>query len=277
MPDEKLVADHYSHASLLDVIRAGIEKLGKSPDTVTLEDLGPVEEFHIGGRPASEAFLDQLALSASDRVLDVGCGLGGTSRFVAHRYKSQVRGVDLTNDYIETGKALCQWVGLADQVTLEQGSATALPFADASFDKAYMMHVGMNIADKQLLGTEIHRVLKPGATFGIYDVMRTGEGELVFPVPWASTAEGSVVATPAVYKEALETAGFQITAERNRREFALEFFANLLANNAAASGSPPLGIHLLMGQSTPVKAKNVLTNIENGRIAPVELIATKSS
>ena len=138
-----------------------------------------------------------------------------------------------------------------------------------------MLHVGMNIEDKATLATEVARVLRPGGAYGIYDVMRTGPGVLTFPLPWAVTADLSAVAEPAQYKTALERAGFAITAERNRRDFALSFFAALRAKTAAAGGPPPLGLHLLMGKTTPEKVQNMIENISAGRIAPVELIARK--
>ena len=151
-----------------------------------------------------------------------------------------------------------------------------MPFADSSFDGAYMLHVGMNIVDKEKLGFEVARVLRPGSLFGIYDVMQTGPGELAYPVPWATSPDLSAVAEPERYKEALQAAGFAVTAERNRRDFALAFFAELRAKTAAAGGPPPLGLHLLMGKSTPEKVQNMIDNISKGRIAPVELIARKA-
>ena len=87
-----------------------------------------------------------------------------------------------------------------------------MPFADRSFDGAYMMHVGMNIEDKAALCAEVSRVLRPGARFGIYDVMRTGDGEIAYPVPWATTAATSFLAQPAQYRQALEAAGFSVIA-----------------------------------------------------------------
>jgi SAM-dependent methyltransferase len=277
MPDVDIVSNHYTHGSLLDAIRAGVEGLGKSPDTVSVHDLGPVEEFHIGGRVATESFLDQLDLSSDHHVLDVGCGLGGASRFVAQRYGSRVTGIDLTHEYIETGRVLCSWLGLEHRVALDQGTATAMSYPDGTFDKAYMMHVGMNIADKQRLVSELHRVLRPGGYLGIYDVMRVGDGDLTFPVPWAASADASAVASPDEYKNALKAAGFQITAERNRRAFALDFFARLQAGAATAKGPPPLGLHILMGETAAMKVRNMIENISENRLAPVELIAEKSA
>lgn len=269
------VSHHYTHGSLIDAIRDGIASLGKTPGTITVDDLAPVDEFHIGGRKASADFLDQLGFGADQHILDVGCGLGGAARFVASRYGSRVTGIDLTREYVETGRTLCKWVGLDHRIELHEGSALAMPFAESHFDGVYMLHVGMNIEDKERLATEVARVLRPNSVFGIYDVMRIGPGDLTYPVPWAATADLSAVAEPNRYKNALERAGFAITAERNRRDFALEFFADLRARTAAAGGPPPLGLHVLMGKTTPEKVQNMIDNISKGRIAPVELIAHK--
>lgn len=275
MPDNDLVAEHYTHGTLLEAIRKGVEQLGKTEANVTVEDLGPVEEFHIGGRQASADFLDQLDLGPEDLVLDVGCGLGGVARFAASRYDSHITGVDLTQEYVQTGQVMTKWVGLQNSVVLEQGSATAMTYSDASFDKAYMMHVGMNIADKSSLAKELFRVLKPGGCLGIYDIMRTSEDELTFPVPWASEASGSALASLDEYKLALEASGFNVSAERNRHQSAIAFFDNLQASTNAAGGPPPLGLHIVMGTNAAQKITNMVENVRASRIAPIELFATK--
>lgn len=275
MAESNQVATHYSHGSLLAAILEGVEKLGKSPHTVSIDELGAVDEFHIGGRLATESFLDLMEIADTDHVLDVGCGLGGASRFAAYRYGCRVTGIDLTHEFVETGTALCEWVGLGDRISLEQGDATATAYSDATFDRSYMMHVGMNIADKAQLAREVHRILRPGGRFGIYDIMRMDEAELTFPVPWATTPEASLVSSPDEYKAALEAAGFRVIAERNWQDFALEFFAQVQAKVARAGGPGPLGIHILMGETAAVKVRNMVENVAKNWIAPVEIIAEK--
>lgn len=274
MPDTGSVSEHYTRGDLLEAIREGVRKLGKSEATVTLEELGPVEEFHIGGRQASAEFLDQLNLRAEHFVLDVGCGLGGTARFAASRSGCRVFGVDLTDEYVAVGKVMTRWVRLDGRVSHQQGNATDLPFADACFDRAYMMHVGMNIADKSSLMQELARVLKPGGRLGIYDIMRTSDGELTFPVPWSSNPDDSALGTLEDYKQALQAAGFTIVSERNRHDFAVAFFDRLQASSAG--GLPPLGLHIIMGANAPQKIANMVENVRCSRIAPIELIAEKS-
>lgn len=168
MPDANVVSQHYTHGALVDAIRDGIEKLGKPIEEVHIDDLAPVDEFHIGGRVATEGFLDQLGITRDHHVLDIGCGLGGGSRFAAQRYGCRVTGVDVTPEYVETGNTLCEWVGLNTHIRLRVEDATALPHPDDSFDGAFMMHVGMNIADKESLASELHRVMRPGGKLGIY-------------------------------------------------------------------------------------------------------------
>jgi ubiquinone/menaquinone biosynthesis C-methylase UbiE len=267
------ISEHYTHGQLTAAIERGVVALGKTIESIEVNDLAAVDEFHVGGRQASIEFLEQLSFTPEQHVLDVGCGLGGASRFVASHYGPRVSGIDLTAEYVDTGRHLCAWVGLDGRVSLHHGSALEMPFADASFDQAYMMHVGMNIQDKTGLFSEVRRVLRPGACFGVYDIMRVGSGNLSFPVPWAAVPDTSAVATPEAYKKALAAAGFVLEAERNRRTFALEFFAQLSAGSVATGGPPPLGIHLLMGGSGPTKRRNMVENITKNRIAPVEMIA----
>jgi SAM-dependent methyltransferase len=274
MSDLQKVSTHYTHGGLIDAIQAAVTALGKTPDSVTVDDLAPVDEFHIGGRQASADFLDQLGLAADSAILDAGCGLGGTARFIASRYGARVTAIDLTAEYVETGRELCRWVGLDERITLLQGSVLDMPFADAAFDAAYTLHVGMNIDDKRRFYTNVYRVLRPGAVFGVYDIMGTADG-LTWPVPWATTADTSFVATPEHYRQALQATGFDIVAQRDRRDFALTFFEQMRARMAAAGGPPPLGLHIVMGSSAAVKIQNMVQGIAAGRIAPLEFIARK--
>ncbi|WP_217642991.1 class I SAM-dependent methyltransferase [Litoreibacter janthinus] len=275
MNSDKKISAHYHHGNLLTAIQAGLERQGIKPENASVEDLGPVDEFHIGGRAASIHFLDQLKISPSQTILDIGCGLGGSARFAAKTYGARIAGIDLTPEYVEVGQQLCDWVGLSDSIKLRQGSALSLPFEDASFDGAFMMHVGMNIEDKHTLISEVSRVLKSGAKFGIYDIMKGNDEELVYPVPWATTSETSWVAEPKDYRMALEANGFVVAEDNNRHDFAMEFFKKMKAESEAAGGPPPLGLHVLMQHSTAEKIPNMVANLAAGRISPIEIIAIK--
>lgn len=275
MTYEKTVSEHYTHGELLGAIQDSIIKMGKTTDSVTVDDLAPVDEFHIGGRQATDHLLDQINFSEDDHILDVGCGLGGACRYVSSKYNNRVTGIDITQEYIDVGVAICAWVGLDRQISLHQGSALSMPFEDATFDGAIMLHVGMNIGDKVRLFAEVYRVLRPGKYFCVYDIMQLSDGDLIFPVPWATDKSTSLLATPDQYTEALRAAGFSPSRENIRRDFALEIFRKLQLKTQAGEGPPPLGLHTLMQESTGLKVRNMIHNIETGLIAPVELIARK--
>ena len=272
---DQSVSEHYTHGELLGAIKSAITKLGKTIDSVSIDDLAPVDEFHIGGRLATDNLLDQLNFSESDHILDVGCGLGGTSRYIASKYSNRVTGIDLTQEYIEVGKDLSAWVGLSKQVSLYRGSALSMSFEDETFDGAIMLHVGMNIDDKAVLFAEVYRVLRRGASFGVYDIMQINNGELNYPVPWATENSTSKLATPDQYCQALSHAGFKVGAHNTRRDYALEFFQRMRVKTAANGGPLPIGLHILMQESTAVKISNMVDNITADLIAPVEIIAQK--
>jgi len=264
------VSDHYGQDSLLESIANALAAVGKTPETVTLTDLAPVGEFHIGGAQATTHLLEKLGFPPDARVLDIGCGIGGPARMVAGQVSS-VAGIDLTEVYVETGRTLNRWLGLADRIDLRTGDALAMPFETSSFDGAIMLHVGMNVADKPALLAEAARVLRPGARLGIYDVMRVAAGEFEFPVPWANDAGTSHVASMEDYRRGAEAAGLEVVDEESRGDFAVRFFEGVRARGAPS----PLGLQLLMGPSAPTKLGNLAAAVGAGTLAPMELILAK--
>ena len=265
---EQTVSQHYTHGNLEAALLAAVQRAGKNMETLTYADLAVVDEFHIGGRPATRALGEQIDLPPGAKVLDVGCGIGGPARYFAAERGWKVEGIDLTAEYVEVAKALSKRVGMADKVSFRQASATSLPFDSASFDGATMIHVGMNLADKKSVFAEVRRVLKPGGAFAIYDAMRQGDGAFAYPVPWSSEPATNHIATPDAYKAALRDAGFEVVKERDRREAALQSMQQRVEQSAQ-----PIGLPVVMGATAAQKIANMRAMLEAGVFAPVELIA----
>jgi SAM-dependent methyltransferase len=271
---EQGVSQHYAAYDVLARIKEGLKAIGHEGSRVPPEAIKPVDEFHIGGAEATMALLARLDLDGKD-VLDIGCGIGGPARTMASHSSARVTGIDLTPQFIETARALSIMTGFGERVHFEVASATALPFADGTFDVATLLHVGMNIPDKAGLFKEAARVLRRQGVFAVYDVMRVGEGGLQFPGPWAEQEKLSALETPDVYRDAAGAAGLQLEVEENRSAVALDFFARIQAQVSSAAPSP-LGLHLLMGPTVKDKMTNMIAAIRAGSIAPVQMFFRKN-
>ncbi len=272
MSIEKNVASYYTRGHLEESIDRALAQSGKDAANLTHDDLSTLDEFHVGGREATRDLAAQMDLRPGLNLLDVGSGIGGPARYFAAEHGCKVTGIDLTEEFVQVAKSLTRRTKLDSATDFLQGSALALPFDKPTFDRAYTIHVCMNISDKLALFREVRRVLKPEGVFAIFDLMRTGEGPIRFPVPWALTEETSFVARVSEYREALTAAGFHVSHERRRGAFALEFMQRAMSR-MAQGGPPALGLHLLMGEPTKAMLANVFTMIQNGILEPVELIA----
>jgi ubiquinone/menaquinone biosynthesis C-methylase UbiE len=268
------VAEQYADAALGERVLGALAAAGLDIGHLDVNQLALVDEFHIGGREATAALGALLDLRPGLRVLDVGSGIGGAARHLAATYGCHVTGIDLTEPFVRLATDLTRRTGLSDRVMFQQGSALALPFEAASFDAATMIHVGMNIEDKAGLFAGVHKVLKPGGIFGIFDIVQMEAGALSFPMPWSSKPETSFVSPPAEYRRLLGAAGFIVEKERVRRDFALGFFREMhaKAEAAKAGGETMLSTQLIMGLDFPQKMRNAVAGVEQGLIAPAELI-----
>jgi SAM-dependent methyltransferase len=272
MTTEAKVVGHYTRGKLEDAILAAVAREGKDPANLTFLDLAAVDEFHVGGIESTRELAALMDLRSDLRVLDVGCGIGGPARYFAAEHGCIVAGIDLTEEFVQVAKSLSRLVKLQHLVEFRQASALELPFDARCFDRAYMIHVGMNIADKAGVFREVRRVLKPGALFMVFDYMLIADDPIRYPVPWALSEETSFVAAAKDYRQALVAAGFEITHERGRRAFAIEFTERTMAR-LAQSGPPALGLQLLMGEKTPVMARNMFAMMKEGLLEPVEICA----
>ncbi len=272
MSSEAKVAGHYTRGKLEETILQAVALTGSDPGQLKAKDLATVDEFHVGGLEATRELGAQMELGPGLRVLDVGSGIGGPARYFAAEHQCKVTGIDLTEEFVQVARSLTRRAKLDHLAEFVQASALDLAFPVETFDRAYMIHVGMNIADKAGVFREVQRVLKPRGMFVIFDILRAGSGEIAYPVPWALSEETSFVADLKSYRDALEKAGFRVERDRGRRAFGIDFTERMIARGAQG-GQPALGLHLLMGDLASVMIKNVLTMMKQGVLEPVELYA----
>lgn len=268
------VEQHYGRGRILDSIIAALRETGKDLARLEPADLAPVDEFHVRGREATVELARRAALKPGSHVLDVGCGLGGSARYLAAEHQCQVTGIDLTQEYVDVANALAGMVGLSHKVAFRQASALAMPFDDGTFDVVWTEHVQMNIADKHAFYGEIGRVTRPQGILLFHDIFEGTGGPLHYPVPWAEESSISFLAAPDEVRTTLEDLGFVIRDWVDKSEPSLQWLVTAI-ERTRVSGPPPIGTHLLMGDTARKKLENAIRNLREGRFVVYQARAEK--
>lgn len=276
MTDEQSISDHWGTGDIYSRIIQAMRSAGLKPETITIEQLAPVDHFHARGFPATVELADALPIEAGQRLVDIGCGIGGPARYLAQRFGCIVDGLDITAPFVDAGNRLTQLVGMQDAVKIEHGDGQKLPYADETFDGAYAQHVTMNVPDRATFFEEACRVLKPGAYFALTEHGLGESGDPHHPVPWSKDGSGAYLMRPEETVAALEHSGFTDIQVTDTGEKYLQGY--LRAIELTEKGEAPVfGTHILLGKLAPQIVRNAARNIEEGRTHPVQIICRKSS
>ncbi|GAA1498190.1 class I SAM-dependent methyltransferase [Paeniglutamicibacter kerguelensis] len=270
MSDTEQAISRYTTGDLRDRLHAALRDAGKEPAVLQPADLEESDHFHSGGRAATMDVAKAVGIGLGKRVLDVGSGIGGPARAFA-TLGAVVTGVDVTNEFVVLARELDAACGMAGSITMVQASAQDTGIPDGSFDAATMIHVGMNLADKAAVFAEVHRLLRPGGVFGIYDLM--GTNTLDYPMPWADDAQSSYVESDEAYRNHLRTAGFIVTEDNDRSATALKLMAE--QGSAQRENPRPLGAPILLAGDPEDRIGNAVKAMKSGAIAPRLLIAVR--
>ncbi len=263
--------------------RAGYETMvNRYYDLVTdFYEYGWGQSFHFAPRHAGETFNEslvraehflalKLGLQAEHHVLDVGCGVGGPMRNIAHFSGASIDGVNNNAYQLEKLAKHNARAGLSSRCRGIKGDFMALEIADETYDAAYEIEATCHAPDKVGVFKEIHRVLKPGGLFAGYEwcmteaydaedaehrrikhEIETGDG-----LPDIAS-EGDVVA-------ALEAAGFEVVEARDvagTSDAATPWYLPL-------QGEPRSGTALRRSRVGRYVGNRALALLETLRIAP---------
>ncbi|HEU4647100.1 MAG TPA: methyltransferase domain-containing protein, partial [Burkholderiales bacterium] len=268
------IADHWGKGDVYGLIVSALHKMSKPLEGLTVEDLAPVDHFHARGLPATVELADRLPIAAGQHILDIGCGLGGPARYLAKRFQCRVSGLDITPPFVEAANKLTALLRMQSQVEIEQGDGQHLPYPDAHFDGAYTQHVTMNVADRAGFFAQARRVLKPGAFFALTEHGLGTKGNPHYPVPWSADGTGAYLVTPEETRKFLEESGFvDIVIEDTGTKYVAGY--RMAIERAEKGALPPLGTHLLMGETALEKTRNAARNIEEGRTRPIQILCRK--
>lgn len=277
---EASVVAHYGNSRIAETILKTVAEMAarraaETSQRLRVPDLRPFDALHAGGVRASKRLLENLKIAKGTHWLDVGCGVGGVSRHATYRFRCRVTGIDLTPEFCRAAASLTETVGLSKRIAFVQGNALSMPFPDGRFDGAFTVHAGVNIANKQAFYREICRVLKPGATLGIYDMLAGPVGEpLVMPVPWATTPDENFLVSIEETKNLLADAGLTIVEAIDRTIDALAFYKRLRLR--AEKGLKAEGLQLAMGAEYQHRIDNARRNVWRNRCGPWEIHCRKA-
>ncbi|MGB7305715.1 MAG: methyltransferase domain-containing protein [Burkholderiaceae bacterium] len=123
----------------------------------------------IGGDASTRALAEAAGINSQSRVLDIGCGLGGPALFLAQNYQCHVTGLDLVDVNIDGAIKRASQRGLQDRTDWYVGDATALPFAEKSFNTVWGLDAWCHVDDKTRLIAECVRVTEPGGLIAFTD------------------------------------------------------------------------------------------------------------
>ena len=270
----KAIDDDYSAipalaARIMDVL----EQAGIPPAQWTPEILAPADQIHGGGLTQTRLHTALTTIQPDMHLIDIGCGVGGPARYFATEFGCHVTGIDLTPEYIDCARTLTEKMGLSDRVSFDVGDAADLPYEDGAFDMAWAMNVTMNIQDREKFYKGVHRVLKPGASFGISELGQGPGGEPYYPLTWARDPSYSFLLPPEEMRAVLESCGFRV----------VEWIDEAARRQAAETSPPPpepkidtpLTIEITRGADYPDRRANSGRSAKEGRLTNVMLVAER--
>ncbi|MCG5534725.1 class I SAM-dependent methyltransferase [Ectothiorhodospira mobilis] len=266
------LARRYAEPHLLQRLRRALAEAGLDPERLSCDAVAAIDQLHVGGRRASRQLADRADLRPGARILDLGCGTGGSSRLLMQEYGARVVGVDITQDYLAVAQWLNQATGLAEECSLMRADASHLPFGAASFDGIWVQHTFMNVPDMERALAEVVRVLRPGGHLWLHEVIRgEGGGPLSMPVPWADEVRHSHLLTAEALRVRLQAAGLQALFFEDISQDALAWRSKH-TRREADSGGPRLSPVLIFGPRFLEMGRNVMENLKVDRIRIVQAI-----
>jgi SAM-dependent methyltransferase len=255
---------HYGYDDLVERILAALRAAGYDVDNPTVEMLNLVDQLHGGGLDSTIAQAELAGVSQNMDVLDAGCGIGGSSRYLAYTHKCRVEAIDLTPQYVEAAERLNRLCGLENRISVRQGSVTDLAYKDRTFDLVWCQNVTMNVEDKPRMFAEAYRVLMPGGRYTLSHVAQGENGKPYYPLPWARDPSYSFIETPDEILELLEAAGFTNIAVRQGK-----------VSPAKLPPTQGLGPSVVMGPDMPIREANAVLSRQEGRLIGMLIIAER--
>jgi ubiquinone/menaquinone biosynthesis C-methylase UbiE len=271
-----MVVSHYNAPELLAKLQQSFGLLGDK--AYQLSTWAAIDQFHLGGEDFCTKAWHAIAVRPQQTVVDIGCGLGGVARYGAQHFDCRVIGLDYSPDFIAAAQWLTQQ--LLPQKPITYYTADAVDIATLchqqalSVDHALMLHVGMNLKDKNQLFQQLEKLLPTGGRFVVLDVFTGKNQPINYPVPWADNQAQSFIEPLANYLFYAQSNGFVLTQQQLLTEEAVAYL--LAINQHAVAQKPLVTLAWLLGEKTKLKRANLVSNLSNQAVEVGLLVFEKS-
>ena len=141
------------------IILAKLQASRGNLDGLRPEDLFPHDQDHYGGIAATDELAQTARIGKGSRVADFCAGLGGTVRYLAHRYGADVTGIELTPARVAGAEELTRRVGLQESARVIEGNVLEVPLADASMDAVVSQEAFCHVPNLKRALVEAFRIL----------------------------------------------------------------------------------------------------------------------
>ena len=198
------------HPISLDIILAKLRASRGHLDGLRPDDLFPHDQDHYGGLAATDELARGARIASGSHVADFCAGLGGTVRYLAHKYGAKVTGIELTPSRVSGAQELIKRVGLQGEARVVEGNVMSLPLADATMDAVVSQEALCHVPDAARALSEAFRILRKDGRLAFTDwianePLSTDDSQLM----WDGMAIQPLRSIPD-YRRLVEGAGFKI-------------------------------------------------------------------
>ena len=206
------------HPISCEIILAKLRASRGHLDRLRPEDLFPHDQDHYGGLAATDELARAAGIGSGSRIADFCAGLGGTVRYLAHKYGADVTGIELTPARVAGAQALTARVGLHETARIVEGNVMGVPLPDASMDAVVSQEAFCHVPDVKKAVAEAFRILRTDGGLAFTDwianqPLTAADAQLM----WEGMAIQPLRSIPE-YRSLVESVGFKVISTKDLTE-----------------------------------------------------------
>ncbi len=221
------LCSHWKHRGNLKSIESALSRREIDPLKATPEQLSAHDQLHTGGLEGTRLFAEWVGVTGKESVLDLGAGLGGSARYLAHHFGCTVTALELCPELVETATELTRRQKLHPLVSHICRDVTLPPTNERwekKFELVWIQHTDIHIQDKYGFYGNCRERVHPRGRIVWHDWILGPRKGPHYPVPWSKTGEISFLVEEKELRDILNRSGLRVTRFQNENEQAKNHF-----------------------------------------------------